>query len=64
MVPDDQVEFLFIADMLFRIMKAALRADCRHLNLFIMDEYTDTCYSGPGWTGRLAFIEPRWDFAY
>ncbi len=142
-VPNDQVEFIFIADMLFRIMKAAeehrhcvlilpnpnhgymklahilnkLRIDCRHLHVFIMDEYAnddgtiapesfpqgfmrsfksyfyknldpslrpaerqihgptnenikdygkmmadlggaDACYSGPGWTGHLAFIEP------
>ena len=142
-VPDDQVEFIFITDMFFRIMKAAeehrhcvlilpnpnhgyiklahilnkLRTDCKHLNVFIMDEYADengniapesfpqgfmrsfknyfygkldpslrpperqlhgptnenindygkmiadlggadACYSGPGWTGHLAFIEP------
>jgi glucosamine-6-phosphate deaminase len=142
-VPNDQVEFIFVADMLFRIMKAAeerrhcvlilpnpnhgyiklahiinkLRVDCRHLHVFIMDEYADedgaiapesfpqgfmrsfknyfynkldpelapperqingpttenikvygrmiadlggadACYSGPGWTGHLAFIEP------
>ena len=142
-VPNDQVEFIFVTDMLFRIMKAAeerrrcvlilpnpnhgyiklahiinrLRVDCRHLHVFIMDEYADedgaiapesfpqgfmrsfknyfynkldpelapperqingpttenikvygrmiadlggadACYSGPGWTGHLAFIEP------
>jgi 6-phosphogluconolactonase/glucosamine-6-phosphate isomerase/deaminase len=142
-VPDDQVEFMFITDMFFRIMKAAeermhcvlilpnpnhgyiklahmlnkLGVDCKHLHVFIMDEYADedgtiapesfpqgfmrsfkdyfyrkldpslrpperqihgptsenikdygkmiadmggadACYSGPGWTGHLAFIEP------
>jgi glucosamine-6-phosphate deaminase len=142
-VPDDQVEFIFIADMFYRIKTAAeegrrcslilpnpnhgyiklarllnkLRVDCQHLQVFIMDEYADengniapesfpqgfmrsfknyfykkldpslrpperqihgptnqnikdygkmiadlggadACYSGPGWTGHLAFIEP------
>ena len=142
-VPDDQVEFIFVTDMFYRIRKAAeenrsctlilpnpnhgyiklahilnrFRVDCRHLNVFIMDEYADeegniapesfpqgfmrsfkayfyskldpglrpperqihgptnenikaygrmiadmggadACYSGPGWTGHLAFIEP------
>jgi glucosamine-6-phosphate deaminase len=142
-VPDDQVEFIFVTDMFYRIHKAAeenrsctlilpnpnhgyiklahilnrFRVDCRHLNVFIMDEYADeegniapesfpqgfmrsfkayfyskldpglrpperqihgptnenikaygrmiadmggadACYSGPGWTGHLAFIEP------
>ncbi len=142
-VPDDQVEFIFVTDMFHRISKAAeenrsctlilpnpnhgyiklayilnrFRVDCRHLNVFIMDEYADeegniapesfaqgfmrsfknyfyskldpdlrpperqihgpsnenikaygrmiadmggadACYSGPGWTGHLAFIEP------
>jgi glucosamine-6-phosphate deaminase len=142
-VPDDQVEFIFVTDMYFRIVKAAeerrhcvlivpnpnhgyiklalllnkMRVDCRHLHVFIMDEYADeegniapesypqgfmrsfksyfygkldpglrppesqihgpttvnikdygkmiadmggadACYSGPGWTGHLAFIEP------
>jgi len=142
-VPDDQVEFLFVTDMYYRIATAAeegktctlilpnpnhgyiklahilnrFRVDCRHLHVFIMDEYADeqgnvapesfpqgfmrsfkayffreldpelrppeaqihgpttenighygrmiadmggadACYSGPGWTGHLAFIEP------
>jgi glucosamine-6-phosphate deaminase len=142
-VPDDQVEFIFVTDMFYRIRKAAeenrsctlilpnpnhgyiklayilnrFRVDCRHLHVFIMDEYADeegniapesfaqgfmrsfknyffnqldpdlrpperqihgptnenihhygrmiadmggadACYSGPGWTGHLAFIEP------
>jgi 6-phosphogluconolactonase/glucosamine-6-phosphate isomerase/deaminase len=142
-VPDDQVEFIFITDMLCRIKQAAedgkrcililpnpnhgyiklayalnkLRINCAHLHVFIMDEYAnengevapesfpqgfmrsfksyfyqrldpalrppehqihgpttrnikdygkmladlggaDACYSGPGWTGHLAFIEP------
>jgi 6-phosphogluconolactonase/glucosamine-6-phosphate isomerase/deaminase len=142
-VPDDQVEFLWIMDMFYRIktasdegkrlvlilpnpahtyMKVAMlinrfRVDCSKLFIFIMDEYADqdgniapesypqgflratknyfyyrikedlrppqeqivgptndnvsdygkmiadmggadACYSGPGWTGHLAFIEP------
>ena len=142
-VPDDQVEFIFVTDMYYRIATAAeegktctlilpnpnhgyiklahilnrFRVDCRHLHVFIMDEYADeqgnvapesfpqgfmrsfkayfyreldpelrppeaqihgpttenighygrmiadmggadACYSGPGWTGHLAFIEP------
>jgi 6-phosphogluconolactonase/glucosamine-6-phosphate isomerase/deaminase len=142
-VPDDQVEFIFVTDMFYRIKKAAeaekacvfilpnpnhgyiklahilnkFQIDCRHLQVFIMDEYADeegnvapesypqgfmrsfknnfyknldpdlrppegqihgpttekiknygrmiadfggadVCYSGPGWTGHLAFIEP------
>jgi len=142
-VPDDQVEFIFITDMFYRIAKAAeegktctlilpnpnhgyiklahilnrFRVNCGHLHVFIMDEYADeegnvapesfpqgfmrsfkayfyreldpalrppeaqihgpttenlgsygrmiadmggadACYSGPGWTGHLAFIEP------
>ena len=142
-VPDDQVEFLFVTDMFYRIKSAAdvgktctlilpnpnhgylklahllnrFRVHCGHLHVFIMDEYADedgrvapesypqgfmrsfksyfyrpldpelrppehqihgptteniphygkmiadlggadACYSGPGWTGHLAFIEP------
>ena len=142
-VPDDQAEFLLVADMFERIQRAAqanerlvlilpnpvpayrkvaelinkLRVDCRKLRVFAMDEYAnedgviapeswrpgfmyalkdnfyrridgalrppegqfqgpnnrnlrdygrmiaelggaDACYSGPGWTGHLAFIEP------
>jgi len=142
-VPDDQVEFIWIMDMFYRIktasdegrnlvlilpnpahtyMKVAMlinrfRVNCSKLHIFIMDEYADeegniapesypqgfmratknyfyykideelrppesqvvgptndnvpdygrmiadmggadACYSGPGWTGHLAFIEP------
>ena len=142
-VPDDQAEFLLVADMFERIQRAAqagerlvlilpnpvsayrkvaelinrFRVDCRKLRVFAMDEYAnedgviapetwrpgfmyalkdnfyrridealrppelqfqgpnnrnlrdygrmiaelggaDACYSGPGWTGHLAFIEP------
>ena len=142
-VPDDQVEFIWIMDLFCRIktasdegsrlvlilpnpahtyMKVAmlinrLRVDCTRMHIFIMDEYADqdgniapesypqgfmratkeyfyykidpdlrppeeqivgptndnvsdygrmiadmggadACYSGPGWTGHLAFIEP------
>jgi len=138
-IPDDEVEFLWITDMFYRIKSAAdegrrivmivpqpvpaykkladllnrFRVDCSHLHTFNMDEYADEeghiapvdwkpgfgyammhnldedlrppreqvhylsddsissygsmmedlggvdiCYSGPGWTGHLAFIEP------
>ena len=142
-VKDDEVEFIFVADMFFRIKKATdegkravlilpnpnhgyiklahlinkFRVNCKHLYTFNMDEYADedgniapesypqgflrsmknyfyknidedlrppeghimgpttenindygkmiadmggadACYSGPGWTGHLAFIEP------
>jgi glucosamine-6-phosphate deaminase len=142
-VNDDDAEFLFIADMFYRIKEAAdtekrvifilpnpvpsyrkvahlinkFKVNCRHLYAFAMDEYAnehgviapetwrqgfmyammnnfyyqideslrppanhfiapnnkniddygkmiadlggaDICYSGPGWTGHLAFIEP------
>lgn len=142
-VKDDEVEFIFVTDMFFRIKKAAdegkravlilpnpnhgyiklahlinkFRVNCKHLYTFNMDEYADedgniapesypqgflrsmknylyknidedlrppeeqimgpttenindygkmiadmggadACYSGPGWTGHLAFIEP------
>ncbi len=142
-VPDNQVEFIFVTDMFYRIKKTLdegqncvlilpnpnhgyiklahiinrFRVDCKHLHVFIMDEYADedgnvapetfsqgfmrsfknyfygnldaelrppegqihgpttkniddygkmimdmggpdACYSGPGWTGHLAFIEP------
>jgi glucosamine-6-phosphate deaminase len=142
-VPDADVEFMWVTDMVKRIKEAAdagqrlvmilpnpcptyrhvarlinaLRIDCRRLHLFAMDEYADQdgriapetwekgftyamkhhflrqidpelrppekqvigftdqnighysqliadaggadiCYSGPGWTGHLAFIEP------
>lgn len=142
-VPDAEIEFLWIADMFFRIKEAMdagrdfvaivpnpwpgytklarmlnrARVDCRRLHTFNMDEYADEngriapeswefgfghafkkyfwsqlnpklrppekqvriftdrnlkdygrmladlggadiCYSGPGWTGHLAFIEP------
>ncbi len=142
-VKDDEVEFIFVTDMFFRIKKASdegkravlilpnpnhgyiklahlinkFRVNCRHLYTFSMDEYADedgniapesypqgflrstknylyknieedlrppeeqimgpttenindygkmiadmggadACYSGPGWTGHLAFIEP------
>ena len=142
-VPDDEVEFILVADMFGRIKQAAdagervvlilpnpvpayrkvarlinqLRVDCRRLHCLAMDEYADeagvtapeswrpsfmcamkdnfyrridpelrppedhfvgpthrnirdygrmiadlggadACYSGPGWTGHLAFIEP------
>lgn len=142
-VPDNQVEFIFVTDIFYRIKKTAeerktcvlilpnpnhgyiklahilnkFHVDCRHLHVFIMDEYADehgniapetfpqgfmrsfknyfyknldldlqppehqihgpttenindygkmiadmggadACYSGPGWTGHLAFIEP------
>lgn len=142
-VPDDQVEFIWIMDMFYRIKTASddnkrlvlilpnpahtyikvamlinqFRVDCSNLHIFIMDEYADqdgniapesypqgfmratknyfyykideklrppedqvmgptnenvsdygkmiadlggadACYSGPGWTGHLAFIEP------
>ena len=143
MVKDDEVEFIFVTDMFFRIKKAAdeekrvvlilpnpnhgyiklahlinkFKVNCKHLYTFNMDEYADedgniapesypqgflrsmknyfyknidedlrppeghimgpttenindygkmiadmggadACYSGPGWTGHLAFIEP------
>ena len=142
-VPDDQVEFVWIMDLFYRIKTAAdegrqlvlilpnpahtymkvamlinrFRVDCTRMHIFIMDEYADqdgniapesypqgfmratkeyfyskidpdlrppeeqivgptndnvsdygrmiadmggadACYSGPGWTGHLAFIEP------
>ncbi len=142
-VKDADVPFIFLADMVGRITRAAdegrplvmilpnpvplyrqvarvlnnLRQDCRHLHLFAMDEYAnekgeiapdtwefgfghamkknfvasldpelrmpekqvhvftnqnikdygkmitdlggaDICYSGPGWTGHIAFVEP------
>lgn len=142
-VKDDEVEFIFVTDMFFRIKKTAdegkravlilpnpnhgyiklahlinkFRVNCKHLYTFNMDEYADedgniapesypqgflrstknylyknidedlrppeeqimgpttenindygkmiadmggadACYSGPGWTGHLAFIEP------
>jgi len=142
-VPDGDIEWIWVTDMFHRIKTAAdqqqrcilifpnpahsyrklaylinrFRVDCRHLHIFIMDEYADqdgnvaprtwplgfmhstlkffynevaedlrppieqivgptnenvahygkmiadmggadACYSGPGWTGHLAFIEP------
>ncbi len=139
----DEIDFIFIADIFYRIKKAAdegkdvvlifpnpvssyrqvahliniFRVDCKHVHIFAMDEYADengniapetwkwgfsyamnhnfyyqidedlrppkkqvvgftnnniadygkmiadmggadACYSGPGWTGHLAFIEP------
>ena len=142
-VPDADVEYIFVTDMFYRIKSAAdagkkvvfilpnpcptyrhvarlinrFRVDCKHVHAFAMDEYAnedgviapedwplgfmhaqlkyfyseidealrppksqihapnnqniddygkmiadlggaDMCYSGPGWTGHLAFIEP------
>jgi len=142
-VPDGDIEWIWVTDMFHRIKTAAdqqqrcilifpnpahsyrklaylinrFRVDCKHLHIFIMDEYADqdgnvaprtwplgfmhstlkffynevaedlrppieqivgptnenvahygkmiadmggadACYSGPGWTGHLAFIEP------